>query len=326
MQRLEQQGFRAANPTPTTLDPIAPQEVRYIKLGGGGAWAGQSFELGRVSFGYHSIPHDVCESGDWSKVRRLLSSRGSEGAKTAGVTEVATFYEMGEECLWITIANGDLWWAFAEPEVHWLGDHPEGGPSRYRRTIGPWRNTDIHGRRLKAAQLSSKLTQVGNFRATICEVKAKDYLVRRINGIEEPVVSRARQARAQMMGVAVDMIRGLHWADFETLADLIFARSGWQRLSRVGETLPDIDLLMEQPTTAELAFVQVKSKADQKVLDDYLQRFRAGGYDRFFFVCHSTRGQLRLPPEPRLHLLEGQRLADAAVKNGLFDWLVERSG
>lgn len=65
---------------------------------------------------------------------------------------------------------------------------------------------------------------------------------------------------------------GLHWADFETLADLIFARSGWQRSTPVGERLADIDILMEQPTTGETAFVQVKSRADQGVLDDYLTR------------------------------------------------------
>jgi hypothetical protein len=129
-----------------------------------------------------------------------------------------------------------------------------------------------------------------------------------------------------MISVATEMIRSLHWADFETMTDLIFARSGWQRSTRVGENLTDIDLVMEQPTTGETAFVQVKSKARQGILDDYLRRFSRSGYDRFFFVCHSAQGDLILPPEPRLHLFEGERLADAAVKNGLYDWLIERSG
>ena len=56
------------------------------------------------------------------------------------------------------------------------------------------------------------------------------------------------------------------------------------------------------------------------------QGAKAAGYDRFFFVCHSAQGKLTLPREPRLHLFEGERLADAAVKNGLYDWLIERSG
>jgi hypothetical protein len=127
-----------------------------------------------------------------------------------------------------------------------------------------------------------------------------------------------------MTSLAIEMIRGLDWADFETLTDLIFARSGWQRSTRVGENLPDYDLVMEQPTTGETAFVQVKSKATQSEVDDYLGRFRRGGYDRLFFVCHSDE-TLTLPDEARLHLFQGERLSDAAVKNGLYDWLVERS-
>jgi hypothetical protein len=174
-------------------------------------------------------------------------------------------------------------------------------------------------------QLSSRLTQTANFRATICQVKERDYLLRRINATMDPIVAEAVEARRKMMVVALKMIRGLHWADFETLADLIFTRSGWQRSTPVGAGLADVDILMEQPTTGETAFVQVKSRADQSVLDDYLDRFRASGFDRFLFVCHSARGALTLPNERGLHLFEGEALADAAVKNGLFDWLIERS-
>ena len=310
---------------PADLQAIEPGEVRYIKLGDGGRWAADAIEAGYVAFGYHSIPHEVCVAGDREEIRRLLDHRGSEGAKTAGVNEVMTFYEAGADCLWVTFAGGHLWWTFAEEEIIWIGDGEDGGPSRIRPSAGGWRNTDLAGRPLKVSGLSSKLTKTANFRATICTVEERDYLLRRINAVEEPVVARAREARTAMMAVAVDMVRGLHWADFETLADLIFARSGWQWSTPVGERVADIDILMEQPTTGETAFVQVKSKARQAVLDDYLARFRASGYDRFFFVCHSATGTLKLPDEPRLHLFEGQALADAAVKNGLFDWLLERS-
>jgi hypothetical protein len=313
----------AADPSPPA--PIDPAEVRYIKLGDGGRWAADAIEQGYVAFGYHSIPHDTAAAKNWDEVRNLLADRASEGARTAGVNEVATFYDMGTDCLWVTFALGHLWWCFAETDIIWIGDGEDGGPSRMRPTVGGWSNTDINGRPLRMSSLSSKLTKTANFRATICTVPERDYLLRRINGIEEPVVIRARAARATMLDVAVDMVRGLHWAEFETLADLIFARSGWQRSTKVGENLADVDIVMEQPTTAETAFVQVKSRASQVVLDDYLARFRASGYDRFFFVCHSASGALSLPDEPNLHLFEGERLADAAVKNGLFDWLVERS-
>ena len=129
-----------------------------------------------------------------------------------------------------------------------------------------------------------------------------------------------------MIVVAGEMITGLHWADFETLVDLIFARSGWQRVSRVGEKLTDVDLILEQPATGEVAFVQVKSKASQAVLDDYVDRFmRSEVYDRMFFVCHSPKGPLSIDDREKLHVSAGDRLANASVKAGLFDWLIERS-
>ena len=308
------------------LSNVPPKHIRYIKLGDGGRWAQHSLSEGVLSFGYHSIPHEMCERKDWSGVRNLLSDRKSSGAQTAGVTEVKSFYELGEDCLWITFADGHLWWAFAHPKVQWTGDDTGDEPSRKRMTLDGWHKTDVLGKPLRVAALSSKLTKVANFRATICKVAEESYLLRRINGIEEPVVVRANEARKAMIVVAVEMIQGLHWADFETLTDLIFARSGWQRSTRVGENLTDFDILMEQPTTGEIAFVQVKSEAGQATVDDYLGQFHRSDYDRFFFVCHMAQGKLKLPNEPRLHLFEGERLADAAVKNGLFDWLIERSG
>ena len=308
--------------TPTQ---VYPNDVRYIKLGDGGRWARQSLSDGVLSFGYSSIPHEMCERKDWAGVRKLLSGRKSEGAKTAGVNEVKAFYELGDDCLWITFADLHLWWAFAHPEVQRTGDDTGDGPSRKRLTLNGWHKTDIFGSPLKIATLSSKLTKVASFRATICNVEEKDYLLRHINGIDEPIIARANEARKAMIEVAIEMIKGLHWADFETLTDLIFARSGWQRSTRVGENLTDIDILMEQPTTGEVAFVQVKSDAGQATVDDYLGRFRRSGCHRFFFVCHKPQGTLKLPDEHGLHLFEGERLADAAVKNGLYDWLVERS-
>ncbi|MER9163618.1 restriction endonuclease [Mesorhizobium sp. M0715] len=305
---------------------IDPMHVRYIKLGESGRWAPTSLSQGNVSFGYHSIPHETCEAKDWDSVWHMLSARKSAGAQTAGVNEVRAFYELGSDCLWITFADGHMYWSFSEPEVVWLGDGSDKGPSRIRKTIGSWNRTDVNGRPLRVAELSSKLTKVGNFRATICKVEAEKYLLRRINGIEEPIVARAKGIRKEMLDVASDMIKGLDWAHFETLTDLIFTRSGWQRSTLVGQNIADVDMVIEQPTTRETAFVQVKSQAGQGTLDQYLKLFRRSGYDRFFFVCHSAHGKLSLPAEPNLHLFEGDRLADAAVKNGLFDWLVDRSG
>ncbi len=311
------------------MNPINPKEFRYIKLGRGGSWAQLAFERGELHFGYRTVSHDLClrgVQGDWDPVTRFLTEAGrSLGKARDGVREIRDFYTLGSDCLWITFAEGHLWWAFAEPEVTWLGMEEDGQGTRMRKTVDGWHKVNIRGEPLRIDDLSTRLTQVAAYRRTVCSVKASDYLLRRINGIEEPVVARAREARSAMIAVATEMIAGLHWADFETLADLIFARTGWQRISRVGGTQADTDLVLEQPTTGETAFVQVKSKAGQAVLDDYIGRFRRGTYDRLFFICHSPTGILSVDDAAGVHIWAGDRLADAAVKAGLFDWLTERS-
>jgi hypothetical protein len=309
------------------MTPIAPTEIRYIKLGSGGRWAETAFARGEVLFGYSTVPHDLCAQGDWDGVARLLVAGGRTPAKANdAVREIRDFYTLGPDCLWITFEEGHLCWAFAAPEVVWLGASEDGQGARMRRTIDGWHRDSIKGEPLLADRMSTRLTQLAGYRQTICRVKPADYLLRRINGIEEPVLRQAREARAAMIAVATDMIAGLHWAEFETLVDLIFARAGWQRVSRVGETMADVDLVLEQPTTGERAFVQVKSTAGQAVLDDYVGWFRkSGAYDRMFFVCHTPKGRLSANDTAGLHIWAGDRLADAAVKAGLFDWLTERS-
>ena len=108
------------------------------------------------------------------------------------------------------------------------------------------------------------------------------------------------------------------------VVDLIFARTGWQRISRVGGTQKDIDLELEQPTTQERAFVQIKSNASQAVLNDYVARFDDGDWNRLFFVCHTPTGKLSAPDRDHIHLWTRDTLASAAVRAGLYDWVVQK--
>jgi hypothetical protein len=307
------------------MTPIESTEIRYIKLGAGGRWAERGLEQGEMPFGYPSVPHDICLNEDWDAVVRILIAEGrSPGKAKDGAREIHDFYTLGSNCLWVTFADRHLYWAFAEPEVIWLGTDDEARGARMRKVRDGWRKTDISGKPLRIDGLSTLLTQVAGYRQTICRIKPAGYLLRRINAVEEPVIARAREARSTMVAVAAEMIGALHWADFETLVDLIFARTGWQRVSRVGGVQKDVDLVLEQPASGEKAFVQVKSKAGQAVLDDYVDRFRCSGtHQRMFFVCHSPKGALSAEGDARLHIWAGDRLADAAVRAGLFDWLTE---
>ena len=182
------------------------------------------------------------------------------------------------------------------------------------------------GEGLSTLSLSSRLTQVQAYQRTICKVSAAGYLLRRINGFEEPAVARARAARDEAVVAAEALIAGLHWADFEVLADLLLGRSGWRRVSALGGTQADVDLVVEQPATGERGFVQVKSRATQGVLDASIAAYRASGaYARMFFVCHSPAGRLSADG-PDVHVMTDTALARRAIDAGLLDWLMERNG
>ncbi len=201
------------------MSPIDPNEVRYIKLGAGGAWARSCLDRGEMQFGYATVPHEACLAGDWERVAQvLIEVEGrSLGKARDGVREIRDFYTLGADCLWITFADRHLWWAFAEPAVAWLGGDGEEQGVRMRRTVDGWRKVSIESTPLQIDGLSSRFTQVAGYRQTICRVKASDYLIRRINGMTDPDVTRARELRMEMTVVAAKLIAGLHWAEFETL-------------------------------------------------------------------------------------------------------------
>ncbi|WP_363830499.1 restriction endonuclease [Sphingobium sp. LMC3-1-1.1] len=315
-------------PDPILAAKLAhPSAVRYIKLGKGGAWTADAIAGGIIPFGFRKIAHAPCVAGDWERVAQELKAAGrTKSGVTQGLRELRDFYDLGDNCLWITFADGHLWWAFAEAEVLPNADDGADGPRRFRRTVDGWHRHSLTGDLLAVRSLSSALTRVAGYRMTICAVEREDYLLRRIRGEEEPLVTEMRALRSQMETAAARMIAGLDWRDFEIMVELIFTRGGWQRQSALGTGEVDIDLLLDNPTTNETAWVQVKSSASQATLDDYLERFhRDGSAQRFYFICHSPKENLSLPPSSQLHLWAGIELAHSALAAGLLDWLIERT-
>lgn len=315
------------------LDPAViarltrPSAVRYIKLGKGGAWSTDAIAHGIIPFGFQKIAHAPCAAGDWEAVRQELAAAGrTPSGVTQGLRELSDFYELGDDCLWVTFADGHLYWAFAKPAVLPSADNGADRPRRFRQTLDGWHRHSLTGESLAVRSLSSALTRVAGYRMTICAVEREDYLLRRIRGEEEPLVIEMRALRSNLEAIATRMIAGLDWRAFEIMVELIFTRGGWQRQSALGTGEVDIDLLLDNPTTNETAWVQVKSSATQATLDDYLERFRRdGSAQRFYFICHSPKGGLSPPPSSHLHLWVGVELARSALAAGLLDWLIERT-
>lgn len=300
--------------------------VRYIKLGSGAVWAEQAFEESILPVDFRDVPHELCAAGDWVAVNAHLRAAGNAARTATNWTrELREFYELDERCLWFTISNGHLYWAFAAPEVI-STPNDRNLPQRHRRIIGEWSRSDLLGKPLTTRSLSSALLRTASYQMTICSAERQSYLLRRIRGDEDPLHVEAKLLQAKMVELAVAMICQLDWRDFEMLVDLIFARGGWQRGSAIGKGEVDVDLSLTMPTTGELAWVQIKSKASQAILNDYLGRFeRDGSCQHFFFVCHTAVGSLIAPEGAGLHVWTGPTLARATIAAGLFDWLAERT-
>jgi Restriction endonuclease len=245
--------------------------------------------------------------------------RGDEGTATRDVTQIRHFFEDGDNTLWITFYGGLLWWCFAKPGVRQRKD----GKGTYRQTASGWKNTDIHGVKLSTEKLSGNLLKVQGFQGTICEVKAFEYLKRKLNGEVLPEVEDAAEAENQMVRKIVPLMRLLTWHDFELLVDLVFANSGWRRVGQVGKTQKTVDIELVLPSTGERAFVQVKSSAGKRDLKEYLERFKdTGVYDRMFFVWHS--GDVGENEESNVVLIGPDRLARMVFDAGLTSWLREK--
>jgi hypothetical protein len=98
-----------------TFEPAA---VRYIKLGENGKWATNALEQGTIPFGYRSVDHRGCLTGNWDEVQRQLLGMGRTAKGVSqGLRELRDFYGLPGNTLWVTMANGHFWWAFAEGPV-----------------------------------------------------------------------------------------------------------------------------------------------------------------------------------------------------------------
>lgn len=302
------------------MTAVTASHLYYIKLGRGGDWEAESLRDGVLRFGYREAPHELCARGDWQGVWEAMKAiRSDAGAATRDVNQIRAYYEADEHSIFITFVGGLLYWCRPTGPVELLEDR-----SHRRQTAEGWRNTSVNGTLLSADRLSGRLLKVQMFRGTICDVRAGDYLLRKLSDQLSPEVAAAEEAERALMTAIVELMCLLTWQDFELLVDLVFSTSGWRRLSQVGRTQKTVDLELILPSTAERAFVQVKSQATSAALNDYVARLaEADAYDRMFFVWHT--GDIAEESSPAGVILLGpQRLSRMVLDAGLSSWLREK--
>lgn len=218
------------------------------------------------------------------------------------------------------------------PEVHAARSANGIDAAYYRTTLDGWRDHDIDGRTLDFERLSTRLLQLQGYQRTICALKPdQEALCRRyINATPDPAQAAVAAARLELRRHLQTLVQQLTWRDFEQLIDLALTRTGWVRMSSLGGTMKDVDLVVEQAFTRERMAVQIKSSANQQVVDDYARRLaERAPEERIMLICHSPASTLVVPPSTgngRLELVQGGAVADLAINAGLVDWVLNRAG
>jgi len=311
------------------IDPnLTPLEtgvdVRFIKLGERGEWEQSCIQDNTLRLGYISPFHEDALQGNWKSVREywLTYRNGDERVASSDVNQIRDFYELPETAVWITFFRRRLYWCRAKREVIRLEDG-----TRVRHAVPSWSSSDIKGSPLTVENIDGRVTKVQGFRGTICGVELTSYLIRKINGDAQPEVDVARKSLGRLKIDIQELIRGLWWQDFELLVELIFSRSGWQRISVLGKTEKDIDMDMFSPITQKRAFVQVKSSTSASDITAYYNSFKDyPQYSEMYFVFHTIKGSLEggLRQAERLNLWDTSRIAELVLLTGLVDWLITK--
>lgn len=305
------------------------KQAFYIKLGEGGSWERLCFQDGTIRMGFYEVPAATAVNRDVEGIRQTYLNLGkTDSTATRFAGEILKFYEADPETLWITFSGGKLYWAIAAGTPEYLGadkvDFPQG--SALRRTVSGWQSAALSGAPLHTKDLSGRLTKVAGYRGTICTLETWefDYLVRRLQDQEPKEVTRAKEARRQILGTCESLIKLLPWADFELLVDLVFTQSGWRRIGSLGGTQKTADIELIQPMTGERAIVQVKSTTSAAELAEYEAAFSGMSADRYFYVWHTCKGKLT-PTLPNLTMIGPEMMAEHVLNAGLFDWLVQKN-
>ncbi len=305
-----------------TYHELRHAPVYFIKLGEGGKWERECFDNHKLKFGYEAAPRAFAENAKWEDLRRYWIEKEGKNPSVAQsiVRQTSVFHTASDSAVFVTFAEGSMLWSRAAATVHWNDDG-----TTERQAIGGWQSRSISGKPLTTSSLSGELLCVQMYRQTICNVRARDYAIRKITDTPLPEVENAIAAATAMRVALLQLIRKLGPKDFELLLELIFSTSGWRRLTPIGKSQRDTDFDLYLPTTQERAFVQVKSKATQADLQNSIAVLaNSDGYHRLFFVHHT--GEVAPPPThaSRVTLLGPERVAEMAMDAGLASWLMDK--
>lgn len=305
-----------------------PNSVRYVKNGRGGQWWQAARANHQIHLGWKSVPHELLLTPDFPKIKQVLKAEfGTRQGATQDFNALCDLLDAPSKHIWMTFQDGSMWWCTALDGaiVNPNGESLEKG-NFWLACNRPWSNQSLKGRLLAISDLPGSVTRTAGFKATVCTPKAWQAVLRIIRDERDPDATRAANARSDYQQAVLTMVKRLSPKDFEQLIDHILARTGWARISTLGKTREGIDVEVENLAVGEIAFVQVKSSANQRVLNDYIERFkqRREFYARMIFAVHSPTGKLTPPTDHAVQVWTGDRLAHLVVRLGLGEWVETR--
>lgn len=305
-----------------------PNSVRYIKNGKGGQWWKAARINNQIHAGWSGIPRELLLANDLSKIEQLLkSSYGSRPGATQDFNALCDLLDTPSKHLWITFQDGYMWWCTAiDGAIVNSNSESVSKGHFWLECSRPWSNKSIKGRLLSESELPGSVTRTAGFKGTVCTPKDWQAVLRLIRDEKDPDAIIAANARSEYQSATLTMIQRLSPKDFELLIDLILTRAGWVRTSTGDKTLEGVDIDAENFAVREVAFIQVKSSADQKIFDDYIERFqqRREKYARMIFAVHSPIGVFKQSSDPAIQVWTGDHLAQIVVRLGLGEWVETR--
>ena len=300
--------------------------IYYIKLGEGGRWAKDIATDNKVRIGWADVDLTLIHAKDWNATRQICqASCRSIGAGTADANALERFCNSTPRDIWITFHDSKMWWGRLQE-----GPVLQDGISKYRLLEGRWSCHSASGERLELHRLPGTITKTQGYRATICTIREKEAVLRVLSGERSELGQLLANARSELYRATAEALTLLHWRDFELLVDLIFRQSGWRRVSHAGDTIKDVDLVLECPMTQRKYAVQVKASASLSVARDYQTIAREAGFERFYFAVHSPAKDLvdhaaEFDSDDGFDLLDASKLAVRVVDGGLTSWLIDHT-
>lgn len=306
------------------------KKAHYIKLGKGGQWADECLKSNVIRIGWSFIQGtNEINLKEWDKIEDKIKQNFKSENKKNGATQdfnaLRRICEANQDEVFITFHANRMYWCQAMD-----GPVEMDTESKFRRCLNGWSSEPIGGGEpFNISDISGYLTKTQGFQGTSCLLdEGQIKILRRlINNKKKDSTEKVELLKIEIIETVVELLKDLHWKDCEILADLIFQRCGWQRISMHGENMKFIDMQYIEPISGNRYDVQVKSGADKKTFDTCVSNYENHQTSKFYFITFNPDKTLKgvVSDNPKIEIFYGVKLAQLIFDLGLLDWVLRKS-